>query len=192
MQLFKLFSRALRKYFKLLSGQFAGPSSKREGLIFQGLFAFVTAVAMILSINVIVVGSPIAHALKLLATLPIWFAIAFAIRSLFANKLSFWLQAHLVTPYFAGAASQALFVFINVCIMAPIMCVFGTAFGIVMSGSLWAAFPTDYLVMLPKAAAIAYALVFLLVKPLVSYLFSDVYRPTARKIRAWRAAHATE
>lgn len=176
----------LMKYLGLLRGEFAGPSNRKEGLIFQGMFALVTAIAMILSINVIIVGSPLMRAVKMLATLPMWFALAFAIRSLFANRLSFWLQAHLVTPYFGGAASQALFVFINVCIMAPIMCLFGTAFGVVMSGSGWEAFPVEYCVMLPKAAAIAYALVFVVVKPLVSYMFSDVYRPLAQR---WRLTH---
>lgn len=176
-------------YLDCLRGDFNAPASKKEGLLFQTLFALTMAAVMVPCVNMILVGNPVSQSLKLLVTVPFWFCIAFFIRSAFANKLAFWLQAHFVTPRFQGIPSVALFVLINVCIMAPIMCACGTAFGIYMSGAGWGAFLVQYLHMLPRAAVLAYAIVFFVVKPTVSLVFSDFFKPAIGKWRAARSAN---
>lgn len=182
--------RRLVGYMDALRGDFMSPQSAKEGTLFQSLFAFTTAIAMILSINTIGNQEPIIEALKMLGTLPIWFCIAFTMRSLFANDLSFWLYGKFIAPRVTGVAASALFVLINVIIMAPIMCAFGTGFGVIMGGADWSQYPAMYLEMLPKAALIAWLLVFFVARPIVGIVFSDVFKPLLGKMRRNRTSKA--
>ena len=88
-----------------------------------------------------------------------------------------------LSPHFKGVANSALSVLVNVFIMAPIMCVFGTAFGVILTGGDWSTFGWSYLVMLPKAAGLAWLLVFFVARPLTGLVFSDVFKrlQSARK-----------
>lgn len=155
----------------------ATPNSAKEGTLFLSMFAFFTALAMIPTINIVALGNPAINGLRALGTLPVWFCIAFTIRSLFANEFSFWIIGKFVNPYFKGIANTALSVLVNVFIMAPIMCVFGTAFGVILSGGDWSTFGWNYIAMLPKAGGIAWLLVFFIARPLTGLIFSDVFKP---------------
>ena len=155
----------------------ATPKNVGEGKLFLSLFAFFTALAMIPAINIVALENPVADSMRALVTLPVWFCIAFTLRSLFANDLSFKLIEKHVNPHFSGIANSALSVLVNVFIMAPIMCAFGTAFGVAFSGADWSTFGLSYLTMLPKAAVIAWLLVFFIARPLACLVFSGVLKP---------------
>lgn len=164
-------------YMDCLKGDMATPSSAGEGKLFLSMFAFFTALAMIPVINIVALGNPVVDGLRALATLPVWFCVAFTVRSLFANELSLWAIARFVSPRFGGVAETALSVLVNVAIMAPVMCVFGTAFGVVLAGGDWSSFGWSYLAMLPKAAGLAWLLVFFVARPLTGLVFGDVFIP---------------
>ena len=63
--------------------------------------------------------------------------------------------------------------------MTPIMC----AIDVTLSGAHAAAFLGAYATMLPLAAAAAYAFCFLVVRPLVMLVFSDVCKPLIARLR---------
>lgn len=172
-------------YMDCLRGNMATPGNAKEGKLFLSMFALFTALAMIPVINVVALGNPLVDAARAIGTLPVWFCIAFTLRSLFANDLSFWAIDKFVNPHFSGVANSALSVLVNVVIMAPVMCAFGTAFGVILTGGDWSTFGWNYLAMLPKAAAIAWLLVFFIARPLTGMIFSDVLKPLqARQICA--------
>ena len=175
--------RRFVSYMDCLKGDMDTPNNAREGKLFLSMFALFTALTMIPVINVVALGNPVIDGLRALGTLPVWFCIAFTVRSLFANDLSFWAIGKFVSPHFKGVANSALSVLVNVFIMAPIMCVFGTAFGVILTGGDWSTFGWSYLVMLPKAAGLAWLLVFFVARPLTGLVFSDVFKrlQSARK-----------
>lgn len=159
-------------YLDCLRGEFAPPSGEGEQTLFQTLFVIGMATAMILFMNLAVHPSE-ADAASMLASFPLWFCIAFTIRSLFANRLSFWLFGKLSGGRLEGVGASALLVMVNVAIMAPLMC----AIGVELSGLSPDLFLPAYGSMLPIAAAAAYSFCFLVVRPLVMLVFSDVCKP---------------
>lgn len=169
--------RRFVSYMDCLKGDMATPRSEKEGKLFLSIFALFTALAMIPAISIVALGNPFVNGLRALGTLPVWFCIAFTIRSLFANELSFWAIGKFVNPHFEGVANAAFSVLVNVFIMAPIMCIFGTAFGVVLSGGNWSLFGWNYLAMLPKAGIIAWFLVFFVARPLTGLIFSNLFKP---------------
>ncbi|GAA6488733.1 MULTISPECIES: hypothetical protein [Gordonibacter] len=171
--------RTRYSYADCLRGDFDPPASEGESTLFQTLFVIGMAVTMILFVNVVVHPAATLDPLALAASFPLWFCIAFTVRSLFANRLSFWLFDKLNPGHLEGVGASALLVLVNVCIMAPIMC----AIGVTLSGAHAAAFLGAYATMLPLAAAAAYAFCFLVVRPLVMLVFSDVCKPLIARLR---------
>ncbi|MBC2889161.1 hypothetical protein [Gordonibacter massiliensis (ex Traore et al. 2017)] len=166
-------------YVDCLRGDFDAPSSEGEGTLFQTLFVVGMATAMILFVNVVVHPAPSFDPLALLASFPLWFCIAFTVRSLFANRLSFWLLDKICGGRREGVGVSAVLVLVNVCIMAPVMC----AIGVTLSGVPLGAFAGAYVGTLPLAAAAAYALCFLVVRPLVMLVFSNACKPLLARMR---------
>jgi len=148
------------------------PRSRKEGLVFQSLFALTMALVMVLSVNLLLLSHGVRESLSMLVSAPLWFAFAFVLRELYANKVSFYVKEHVLDGRVRGFALQVLFVAVNVCLMAPVMCAAGTEAGIVLGGLDESAFPAMYLHMLPRASALAFALVLFLVKPFVAALFT--------------------
>ena len=166
-------------YADCLRGDFDPPASEGEGTLFQTLFVMGMATAMILFVNVAVHPATSFDPLALLASFPLWFCIAFTVRSLFANKLSFWLLDRLCGGRREGMGVSAVLVLVNVCIMAPVMC----AVGVAMSGMPLGASVGAYATTLPLASAAAYAFCFLVVRPLVMLVFSNACKPLLARMR---------
>lgn len=158
-------------YLRFLCGGGAHPHSRKEGLVFQVLFAATMALVMVLSVNLLLLSHGVMESVSMLVSTPLWFAFAFALRELYANKVSFFVKERLLDGRLRGFALQASFVFVNVCLMAPVMCAAGVESGILLGGLPQGDFPVMYLHMLPRAAALSFVVVLFLVKPFVTALF---------------------
>ena len=163
-------------YIRYVCGGGTMPRSKKEGLVFQALFAATMALVMVLSVNLLLLSHGVRESVSMLVSSPAWFAFAFVLRELYANKVSFFVKKRLLEGRVRGFALQAVFVAVNVCLMAPVMCAAGTEAGIVLGGLDQAAFPVLYFHMLPRASALAFALVLFFVKPFVACLFTHAVK----------------
>jgi len=167
-------------YVHRLRGGGAVPKSRKEALAFQALFALTMACVMVLSVNLLLLAHDVPTTAAMLPSVPFWFAFAFGLRELYANKLSFFVKGRFIDKHFQGFLGQVAFVFTNVVLMAPVLCAVGVGFGIWLAGLPVAEFPAMYLHMLPRAAALAFCLVLFVVKPLVSLVFG---KAVARRSR---------
>jgi len=161
-----------KSYIGYVSGKGDIPRSRKEALVFQTLFAATMAFVMVLSVNLLLLYHDVPTSVSMLVSWPLWFAFAFALRELYANKASFFVKKRLLDKYLEGLPMQAAFVTVNVLLMAPVLCAVGTECGVVLGGLGQGMFLGMYAHMLPRAAALAFAIVLFFVKPLVSALFT--------------------
>ena len=161
-----------RRSIDYISGKGDRPRSKREALVFQTLFAATMAFVMVLSVNLLLLYHDVKTSVSMLVGWPLWFAFAFALRELYANKASFFIKKRVLDGRLEGLPLQAAFVAVNVLLMAPVLCAAGTECGVLLGGLDQGTFPSMYFHMLPRAAALAFVIVLFLAKPLVTAVFT--------------------
>lgn len=175
--------RFAKSYIRYVCGGGVTPCSRKEGLAFQVLFAMTMAFVMVLSVNLLLLSHGVRESISMLVSAPLWFAFAFLLRELYANKASFFLKARLQAAHVHGFVLHVAFIATNVCLMAPVMCAAGVELGIVLGGFSQDSFLGMYLHMLPRASALSFVLVLLLVKPFVSALFTHAVGHVRHAVR---------
>lgn len=159
-------------YFEYVSGKGDMPQSRKEALVFQTLFAATMAFVMVLSVNLLLLHHNVPTSVSMLVGWPLWFAFAFALRELYANKASFFVKKSLLDKHLDGLPLQAAFVATNVLLMAPVLCAVGTECGVMLGGLDQGMFLGMYAHMLPRAAVLAFSIVLFLVKPIITAIFT--------------------
>lgn len=158
-------------YVRYLGDGGMKPATRTEGLLYQALFAAAMAFSMVLSVNLLLLSHDTPTSVSMLAGWPVWFAFAFLLRELYANRVACYVRRRWLERL-NGPLQQVLFVAVNVVLMAPVLCAAGVESGLLLGGVPHSAFLATYVHMLPRASVLAFALVIFAVKPFASAMFS--------------------
>lgn len=111
-------------YVRYLGDGGMKPATRTQGLLFQALFAAAMAFSMVLSVNLLLLSHDIPTSVSMLAGWPVWFAFAFLLRELYANRVACYVHRRWLERL-NGPLQQVLFVAVNVILMAPVLCAAG-------------------------------------------------------------------